>query len=67
MTGRTPEVIGIVLTAIVAICTLGIVTGLVSLIARGIRQERRYEEAAQRVNGLGVQHQPPAGSQVGPG
>ena len=41
------------LTAIVAIFTLAIVTGLVSLIARGIRQER-LEEAAQRVSGLGV-------------
>jgi len=28
MTGRTPEVVGIMLTAIVAILTLGIVTGL---------------------------------------
>ena len=54
--------VGNVLTAIVAIFTLGIVTGLVSLIVRGIRQERRYEEAARRVNGLGVHHQPSAGA-----
>jgi hypothetical protein len=59
VTGRTPEVIEIATTAITAIFTLGIVTGLVSLIARGIRQERRYEEEAQRVNGLGV-HPPSA-------
>jgi len=59
--GRTPEVIDIATTAITAIFTLGIVTGLVSLIARGIRQERRYEEEAQRVTGLGV-HPPSAGA-----
>jgi len=28
------------------------------MIARGIRQERRYEEAARRVNGLDVRHPP---------
>jgi len=57
MTGRTAEVVGIMLTAIVAILTLGIVTGLISMIARGIRQER-YEEAARRVNGLDARHPP---------
>jgi hypothetical protein len=58
MTGRTAEVVGIMLTAIVATLTLGIVTGLISMIARGIRQERRYEEAARRVNGLDARHPP---------
>jgi hypothetical protein len=58
MTRRTPEVVGIVLTATVAILTLGVVTGLVSMIARGTRQERRYEEAARRVNGLYVRNPP---------
>ena len=52
--------IEIALTAITAIFTLGIVTGLVSLLARSIRQERRFEEEAQPVNGLGV-HPPSAG------
>ncbi len=48
------------LTAIVAIITLGIVASLIFMIARGIRQERRYEEAAPRVNGLDVRHPPSA-------
>ena len=53
--------IEIALTAITAIFTLGIVAGLVALLARSIRQERRYAEAARRVNGLGADPPPSGG------